>query len=108
VGEAPEQLLEHHPDLQTTQRRAQAEMRSATAQRDVGVRVPGHVELVGSGEDLRIAIARPIEKHEPVALADPAAPQLGVPRCGAPEVCHRGDEAKHLFGCRADQAGVLT
>src|SRR5262245_59186010 len=64
LGYAPQQLLEHHPDLAAGEVRAEAEVRSAAAEPDVLVRVAAHVERVRVGEDRRVAVGRAVPEDD--------------------------------------------
>src|SRR3978361_2148361 len=55
VGQAGEQGLEHHPQLQTSERSAEAEV-LADAEGDMLVRRAAHVEPVGVRKDLLVAV----------------------------------------------------
>src|SRR5947199_6967781 len=55
VRQAIKQRLEHHPQLQPRQARAQAEV-LAEAEGDVVVRGAADVEAIGLGEDLLVAV----------------------------------------------------
>ena len=65
--EARQQLLEQDLRLQSRQVRAQAEMRTAWTERDVVVRLARHVEPVGVGEDLLVAVRADVPRDDLVA-----------------------------------------
>ena len=69
VGHPPQQLLEHHPDLEPRQVRAEAEVR-AEPERDVPVVASRDVEHVGIVERPRIAVRRRVQQEQLVAFAD--------------------------------------
>ena len=69
-GRAVEELVEHVPQLYLGEEAPQAEVRAATTERDVGVRLSGDVELPGIGECLLVPVTGRVEHDDPVALAD--------------------------------------
>ena len=89
VGQAVEQVLEHHLDLHAGQVGPQAEVRAAAAEGDVGVGVPADVEDVGVLEDVLVAVGRGVEEDDLVALLDRRPAQLEVAGGGAAEVHDR-------------------
>ena len=92
-----EQLLEHHPRLEPGEARAEAEVRTSGAERDVLVRCATDIEAVRVGELLFVAVRRRVPHGDLVALADRLARELGVGARGATEVDDRRDPAQHLL-----------
>ena len=83
VGEAIEELVEHHGDLEAGQAGAEAEVR-AEAERHVLVGRALHVEAERVVEHVLVAVGRRVEQHQLVALADllAAAARRRGWRCG--------------------------
>ena len=70
VGQAGQELAEHHRQLPTGEVGAQAEVRARAAEADVGVRVAADVERLGVVELARVAVGRAVEQHDLVALVE--------------------------------------
>ena len=70
VGQAPEQLPEHHGDLPAGQVGAEAEVRTGTAEAHVVVRLAAHVEAQGIVEHRLVAVGREVEEAQLVAPTD--------------------------------------
>ena len=64
--------------LEPREVRAEAEVRSARAERDVVVGFAGEVESIGLVERALVAVGRRIHEHDPVAGRDRLAGDLGV------------------------------
>src|SRR5262245_33311903 len=89
VGQAGEDLAEHHAHLAAREVGAEAVVRARAAEADVFVRGARHVEIAGVQEHALVAIAGVVPEHHLVAGPDLLAAELGVARGGAPEVDHR-------------------
>ena len=72
-------------------------MRSARAERDVVVRVPGDVEAVGIVERALVAVGRRVHEHHPLAGGDLPAVDLGVGGRPARELHDGADPAQQLL-----------
>ena len=70
VGQPVEQVLEHDPDLHAGEVGAEAEVRAAPAEGDVGVGVAPDVEGVGVVEDALVPVGRGVEEDDLVARGD--------------------------------------
>jgi hypothetical protein len=86
VVEATEHRLEHDADLPLGERRAETEVRSAAAERNVVVGRAGDVEGEGGVEHVLVTIGRRMPEGDDVALLDGLAGHLDGSRRGAPEV----------------------
>ena len=73
VGQAGEQLAEHHRQLAAGEVGAEAEVRARAAEADVGVRVAAHVEALGVVEHPGVAVGGAVEEDELVALVEVVA-----------------------------------
>ena len=71
-----QQLLEHNPDLETGQRCAETDL-TPGAKGEVVVGGPSDVEAKRVLEDLVVVVGRWVPDHDPVALSDGDAPELG-------------------------------
>src|SRR5262249_51906449 len=69
VGYPPDDLLEHHAELEAREARAEAEVR-AVPESEVLVRGALDVEVFAAVKDALVAVRRRIEKQQLVALAD--------------------------------------
>src|SRR5439155_67247 len=69
VGQAVQQLVEHHLDLAAGEVRAQAEVRAARPEADVVVRRARGVEAVGIGPERLVAVRRVVPEDDLVAAA---------------------------------------
>ena len=96
IGDALEELAEHHRDLAAREVGAHAVVRARAAEADVLVRVAAHVEREGSLEHVLVAVARAVPEHDLLARRDLLAAQHGVARRGAAEVDHRRRPAHDL------------
>src|SRR3954469_13024764 len=97
VGQPREQLGEDRAQLRAGQRRAQTVVRPAAAEADVMIGVAGDVEGPWVREGVVVPVARVVEEHDLLALADRLAVQLGVARGGPPEGQHRRRPAHELL-----------
>ena len=64
------QLAQHHRDLDPGDVQSEAQMRTPSAERHVGIWIAADVETVRIGEDLLVAVARPVEDHHLVPGCD--------------------------------------
>ena len=97
-GQAADELLEHHAQLQPRQAGAETEVGAVAAEGDVRVGVARDVEAMRSGEDALVAIGGGVEQQHLVAGADALAAQLEVAGRGAVHVLDRRHPAQHLLG----------
>jgi hypothetical protein len=100
-----QQFLEQDAHLELGEILAEAEM-GTVAEGDVAVRLAIAREAIGLLEHLLVAVAGGVAQHQPVALRDPAAAELGVGGRRAHEVLHRGHPADCLVDQSRDQLGV--
>src|SRR3954462_549468 len=101
VGQPREQLGEDRAQLRAGQRRAQTVVRPAAAEADVVVGLARDVEAPRILEGAVVAVARVVEEHDLLALADVLAAQLDVARRRAAEGEHgRGPADELLDGGR--------
>ena len=108
VGHARDQLGEDELQLHAGQVGAQAEVRTAAAERDVRVRVARDVEDERVVPHLFVAVGGDVPDDDAVTGLDRPAPDLGVDGRGAAEVQHRRAPAQHLLDRVVDAAlGVL-
>src|SRR5436309_897031 len=97
VGQAVQQLVEHHLDLAPGEVRAQAEVRAARPEAEVVVRRARGVETVGIAPERLVAVRRVVPEDDLVAGADRLPAELRVVRRRAPEVDHRRGPAHDLL-----------
>ena len=85
AGRARQELAPHDGDLASRQVRPEAEVRARRAEAVVVVRGAAHVEDVGVGEDLLVAVGRAVEQEHLVAGLQVDARQrvVAAPACGA-------------------------
>ena len=100
LGDPPQQLLEHHADLEARERRAEAEVRPEP-ERDVVVVLAEHVERVRLVEHGLVAVRRAVHQQDLVARADRLAVQLVVLGGGAAHVEDRRDPPDELLDARS-------
>ena len=81
-------------------------MRTGAAESDVWIRVAQDVERVGVIEDLFVEVGRAVGHHQPLALLDLHAAQLGVFECGPLERRDRGGPPDDLVGRGLRGAGT--
>ena len=106
--EPGEDGLEHQLRLEAREVRAQAEVRSTGPERDVVVRVPGDVDVVGTLERALVAVRGGVHHQHVVALGDGLAADLGVLGGDPRERHHRGRVTQQLFDRDREQLGVVA
>src|SRR5947209_14570933 len=104
--EAPERLLEHHLQLQPCERRAEAEVTAARAERLV-LGFAAEVEVVRVLVARLVAVGGDVPHHDLLALLDLLPVQLGVAGRRAAEVRERRKHAQRLLDGIGDQGGVI-
>ena len=72
------ELLDRDPDLHAGQVGADAVVRAVAAEGDVRVGAAQDVEAVRLVKDLVVEVGRAVEQHQPLALFDRHAAELGV------------------------------
>ena len=102
VGDAGEQFLEEHLQLQSGELGAEAQVRAVAAERDVVVRRAPDVEAVGLGELGVVVVRRHEPHHHFVARADPTPAQFCVDGGRAAEVHRHRGPAQYLLDRRID------
>src|SRR2546421_1119061 len=106
VGQDAAQFLEHAVDLVAREVGAEAEVRAATTEGDVVVRLAGDVEHMWGRELVGIAVGGRVPERDLVAVLDRNAADLGVTGRGAPEVVDGTHEPEHLLDCRRAHVGL--
>jgi hypothetical protein len=109
VGQAGQQLAEHHRQLAPRQVGAEAEVRTRTAETNVRVGVPADVEGLGVVEHARVAVGGAVEQHDLVALVEVVARECQRPGGRAPherDGRRRPHDLLHRLGCGALDVGL--
>src|SRR5919106_5306997 len=83
LREARQGLLEQDPELESSQRGAEAEVPTSSAERLV-LGVAGDVEAIGVLVTRLVAVRRHVPHHHLLALADRVAAELGIAGGRAP------------------------